>query len=510
MTVPAVAARRPPALVRLAELIDREPALVLPVWIAVYFAVLWGPAHRPFWYDELLTYYVSMSPTFEHFAGNILHVDLNPPLSYLFERSSIALFGDTPFVARLPYLFGFLGASLIAFRLITRRLGGGLGLASLGLMWSFSLTAFAVEARTYGLLLLFLAIATLCWLNAIEVNHWSKWHTGLSAGIAAMLLTHCFAPVIAAAIGVGELIRAIVSKRIDKRMWAALLAPLLLVPIYIPLFRNAQHWTLPKAYAVTASTIPLFYLRILLPVLPAIALMLVLWFVTRKTPAISVRDFAAPHETAFALAAMFLPVVIIGYCYSSHMGFFARYGIGAALGGGLILTAFLAKITKHNANISVAAAFAILILFAYRKADTPLLRKQFETDSTAYRTLDPDLPFVTACGLTFLEMDHREPSEFTRRMFYLTDWDSAVKYIDATVFESVPLIQQWFPIRANVSPYREFVKTHNRFVVLASPDCPLEWLLLKLKDDGAQIRLLQDTKIGYRDRNLYEVTYSGR
>ncbi|HEV1287994.1 MAG TPA: hypothetical protein VNU44_21900, partial [Bryobacteraceae bacterium] len=54
-------ARRPAgaALRQLADLIDRRPVLVLPVWIVAYFSVLWPAAHRPLWYDELFTYYVS-------------------------------------------------------------------------------------------------------------------------------------------------------------------------------------------------------------------------------------------------------------------------------------------------------------------------------------------------------------------------------------------------------------------------------------------------------------------
>jgi hypothetical protein len=72
-----------------------------------------------------------------------------------------------------------------------------------------------------------------------------------------------------------------------------------------------------------------------------------------------------------------------------------------------------------------------------------------------------------------------------------------------------PIMQRWFPIRANVSPYREFVKSHRRFLVLTAHDCPLDWLLLKLKDDGAQIRFLQNLQTGYYDRELYEVTLPG-
>jgi Dolichyl-phosphate-mannose-protein mannosyltransferase len=353
----------------LADLIDRRPALVLPIWIIVYFAVLWRAAHRPLWYDELFTYYVSTAPTWAKFMGGMKFVDLNPPLSYLFVRSSIALFGDSPFATRLPSLLGFLAASLIVYVLITRRLGGGLGLAALGFLWSFSLTGYAVEARPYGLLLCFFSVGMLCWLNAAEASRWTKWHAGLTVAIGAMLVTHCFSPVLVAAIGVGELVRNIVRKRIDKKVWAALLAPLSLVLIYLPLVRNAQSLSMPRSFQATLSTIPLFFVRISFSALPAIGVILVLWLIRGKgTVKVRLRDLAQPHEIAFCFAALFLPTAIIGYCIWSGVAFWERYGIGAALGGCLMLTALLAMATRRNVRASVAAAAVILILFCLTNA----------------------------------------------------------------------------------------------------------------------------------------------
>ena len=211
-------------LSRFATLIDRRPGLALPLWIAVYLAVLWSPAHRPLWFDELFTYYIALSPTWEHFVDSVRHVDLNPPLEYLLVRASIVSFGDSPFVTRLPSMLGYLMASLIVYRIVTRRMGGALGLAALGILWSFSLTEYAVEARPYGVLLGLFSIAMLCWLNAGEATHWTKWHAGLAAAIVGMLLSHCYSPVFAGAIGAGELVRTIALRRIDKRVWAALIA----------------------------------------------------------------------------------------------------------------------------------------------------------------------------------------------------------------------------------------------------------------------------------------------
>jgi hypothetical protein len=481
---------------------------MLAAWIVTYFAVLWIPAHRPLWYDELFTYHVSMSPTFDIFVNRVRYVDLNPPLSYLFVRASIALFGDSPFVMRLPSLLEYLGASLIVYRLVSRRLGGALGLAALGILWSFSLTAYAVEARPYALLLFLFSIAMVCWLNAAQASHWTKWHAGLAAASAGMVLTHCFSPICVATIGAGELVRTIVRKRVDMRVWTVVLLPLGLVPLYIPLVRNAQAYAMAPVYVATLATIPMSYLRIAIPVLPAIGVMMVLWIAGRKKKAAGVawRDLAQPHEIAFSIAAVVLPTVIIAYCIRSGIAYWPRYGMGAAVGGSLLATALLAKVTKRNVEACATAAVSILVLFCFTKAGTQLLTQPFERESTAYRTIRSELPFVASCGLTFLEMDHRESPEFAKRLFYLTDMESAFRYVHATGFEGFPAMQRWVPFRATVTPYREFVKHNRQFLVLATPDCPLEWLLRKLKDDGAEIRLLQDQKTGYRDHQLYEVT----
>jgi hypothetical protein len=500
------AARPANALRQLADLIDRRPLLVLPVWIVAYFSVLWPAAHRPLWYDELFTYYVSMSPTWERFWGSVLHVDLNPPLGYLFVRLSIAVFGDTPFNARIPSMLAFLLASLLTSHLISQRWGGGFGLATLGIFWSFTLTSYAVEVRCYGILLAFFCIAALCWLNAIEFSHWTRLHTGLALALAAMFLTHCFSPPFAAAIGVGEIVRTVVTKRIDKRVWAALLAPLSILPLYIPLVRNAQQVLTPVAFQSTPISIPKFYLAILAPVLPAIGIILLYWLAThRKGDQVPWHELAKPHEIAFCIAAFLAPSITIGYCIYSGLPFWPRHGIGAVLAGTLLLAGLLTSVAKRNSRVAVAAAGLILILFCVTKAGTGKLAERYQNISTAYRTIRPELPFVTASGLTFLEMDHRESPEFIHRLYDLTDHESAVHY-HTNIFEYLPILKQWFPIRANIESYRDFTGRNRQFLVLATRGFPEDWLLPKLDEDGADIRLLREENTGYRDRELYEVT----
>jgi 4-amino-4-deoxy-L-arabinose transferase-like glycosyltransferase len=489
--------------------IDRRPWAILPIWILAYFVVLWRPAHRPLWYDELFTYYVSMSPTWTHFVGSVLHADLNPPLGYFFFRASMAQFGDTPFGGRIPSMLAFLAASLIASHLISRRLGGSFGLLALGIFWSFPWTSYAVELRPYALMLAFFAAAALCWTKAIESRGWTFWHAGLAVLIGMMFLTHCFSPPFAASIGAAELGRTVISRRvrkIDYRVWTAILAPLSVLPAYLPLVRNAHGTIFPYAFQASGFTFVKFYATLLIPLAPIIAFLGMAWFSgkRKRTQDFSLRLTNLP-EIAFLLVAFLAPVVTITYCIFNKIPFWDRYGICAILPATLFVTALVAKVVRRNSAVALVLAVLILVLFCWTRPGTAGLTDQFDNPSTAYRTIRPELPFVAASGLTFLEMDHRESPEFIHRLYYLTDREAATQF-HATIFEGLPKERPWFPIRANMTPFREFTAQHRQFLVLATPGYPEDWLLPKLIADGAQIRLIQETKTGYRDRNLYEVT----
>ena len=106
-------------------------------------------------------------------------------------------------------------------------------------------------------------------------------------------------------------------------------------------------------------------------------------------------------------------------------------------------------------------------------------------------------------------MDHYELPDVIERLYYLTERDAAIRYAHATIFEGLPVVRRWFPVRAKVEEYRDFVRQHDRFLVLGTPGYVEDWLLSKLKDDGAKIRLLAEMKTSYKDGSLFEVTTSG-
>jgi 4-amino-4-deoxy-L-arabinose transferase-like glycosyltransferase len=499
-------AKPAPSILQIAERVNAHPYQVLPVWIIAYFVVFANPAMRPLWYDELTTLYIAKSPSLEHFFKCLTSVDLAPPLQFVLVKLSMLLFGESPWSVRLPGILGYLVGSLAVFHVVFKRFGGNVGLAILGIFWSIYPAVSALDARPYGLLVGFLGLGLLCWTQAIQTGEgrWTKWHTGLVASISGMFLTHCFSPFFAAALGVGELMRTYRTHRLDKRLWAAILLPLVWLPGYIPLIRNAQGVLFPQAFRTHALMPVLFYVVLILPILPIAITLAVVLFRRRKEPP-KWHQLLESHELAFCAAGLMAPVVVIAYSVWSHVPFWLRYGAPACVAFAFIISPMLASVLR-NTMASLMSALVILLLFCMVKAGSGELGGPVQTTTHWYRSIKPDLPFVTASGLCFVEMDYREPLDFKKRLHYLTDRESAVRIRHATLFEGLTQVKELFPITGSVSSYPEFVKTNRHFLLFATPDAPEDWLYIKLKEDGAKIELLHDELTAYRDHQVYEVT----
>jgi len=489
---------------RLARFTDRRLALVLPLWLAAFLAAVIPFATRPLWFDELFTYYEATAPDLHQAYARLIHTEANPPLEYLLVRGSIALFGDSPLAVRIPSVAGFLCASLVLFAVVRKRLGTVYGLTAVGFLWSTGFVYYAAEARSYALLLAFFSIAMACWLKAVGKGKMSWAHGGLSASLAGMLLSHCFAGASIGAFILGQVVHDVRARRADRWSWIALMLPLPAVALYLPLIRNVKSIIFPPAFQASWRSLADAYWTPFGPVL--VLLLIVLLFLPRQPGGVTIRELATPDEMAFVAGTLLVHVPIVLALMRAKVAFWPRYGIVSALGVSLLLTFLIAYKSNRAPWAGVLAAVLLLGNFC---AVHHILGEKPERLSTAYREILPDLPFVAASGLTFMEMDHREPAGFVSRLHYLTDREAATRYAHATIFETFPVLRQWLPIRATVEPYREFVVRHGCFLVIATPGYPEDWLLDKLKDDGAELRLLEREVTGYKDRDLFLVSLKG-
>jgi hypothetical protein len=132
-------------------------------------------------------------------------------------------------------------------------------------------------------------------------------------------------------------------------------------------------------------------------------------------------------------------------------------------------------------------------------------------DASAVALIRPDLPLVDASGVTFFEMNHYEKPNFLSRLYFLKNRPAALSYAHTNLFEDLVFPDRMLPglpISAKVASYDTFVRQHREFLVLGTYDAPEEWLLRKLRDDGARLTWLGTYPVPYVDSNLYLVDVS--
>jgi hypothetical protein len=490
--------------------------IVLAGAILFYFAVVTLAASRQLWFDELFTYYIAKSPSL-HRLWESLRLDLNPPLSYLAARASLKLFGDSAVAVRLPFMLAFLAGSLCFYRFVSRRLRPIYGLLAVLVFWSTPFLPYATEARPYAFIFCFFGMAMLAWQCAIEPARPRSALVYLGLAVSGMMVSHFFALFYLAPFVLAELLQWYRSRTFDWPVWVALLAPCMILVAFLPtITRYKANVLVPPSFeASPIRTIGMIY-RSLQPeslaLLLAICVALLLVF-RRSRVRTDTRALMTPVELVFTAGLFVIPVLVNLAIMRSHGATFERYIGPVAFAFGLLIPFFVAMYSNVS-RVSAAVACCILLLYIGALNLVAPLRTVWRTSrseasvaqSSPFQQIYPDLPLVAASGLTFLQMDKYADLATVSRLYYLTDREFAIRYAHATIFEGFSETKQYFPIRAAVDPYPQFVAAHPRFLVFGTPDYPEDWLIRRLLDIHASLRFLGEFNGPYKDRDLYLVT----
>ena len=500
----------------------------LLVAIVVYAGVTCALATRHLWHDELYTYYIAKAPTIAQLLRDV-SLDLHPPLGYLVTRASLALFGDSAFATRLPFLLAFLIGSLCLYQFLAERLRPAYGLLGMLVFWATPFLAYATEARPYALVLAFFGIAMLAWERAVQPAR--SWISVLVLGLAvlAMMLSHFFSVFYIWPFCVAELWRWYRSRKLDRALWAVLLLPCAVPLLYLSSIHRWESAAYPPVQQASPFKLATFFYHSLEPEGSVLLLAVCIGIalaprmrtnaprVTSDGPLTNATAFA-PLDVAFTIGLLTLPVVLDVMLIKTHGVFFPRYAIVASLSYGILLALFVAKQTNKSRTAAVAANCILLASIA----GTTLVSAALNTLRTWGRTTNaavtsppldqirPDLPLVAASGLTFFEMDKYESPRTVARLFYLSDRALALRYAHATIFEGgFVTLNQHFPIRAKVVPYQQFVAAHPHFLVVGTPDYAEDWLIPRLLDIHAKLEYLGSFPIPYKDHEIFEATMPG-
>jgi 4-amino-4-deoxy-L-arabinose transferase-like glycosyltransferase len=513
-------------------------------------------------HDELYTFYIAQAPTLRQLLELTRTVDLHPPLSYLLVRVSFSIFGVSAWSCRLPSILAFVATFLVIFWLVSRILSPLYGIISVLLFWSVALTYQSDEARPYSLLLCCTAVMTAGWYRAIEASGSSDTEdqryfalAAVSVGGCAVLLSHVLGVFPYTAFLAAEVVRWLIRRKSDWRLWTALLCPAITTLSYVPLIHHRAGILFTGEYSPTPARIFNFYwdsLRYLAVPLVLVAILAWLWPLWRRPLSQEQRQTASTVSRmvllpfVFLLSLFFLLPVGVGILFArTGTAFFERYGIVAFLPIAIGPALLLGFCGKRNRMAGLAVALTLsLLLFLNTSGKVWLIEQlgNLAPPTVAHRVLnaltlpklllepvkpmvpphllrplelahplanldaiDPGLPVVANTGLTFLEIDRQADAELASRLYLLNDRQSAAAIAHDTVFENYDQLKKVFPIRGRVESYCSFIGDHPQFLVLGAYNHPQGWLLKKLDMDGARLNIIGTYAGITEDAQVYEV-----
>jgi hypothetical protein len=487
------------------------PKLALLGLAVFYFVMTAVMSMRQLWHDELFTYYIAGAPSLSRLWEE-LHLDLNPPLLYLATRASLAVLGDHPYAVRFPSILAFLAGSLCLYVWVARRLRPSYGLLAMLVFWSTPFFYYSSEARPYGLVIGFFGMALLAYQNSIDPRRRPSAVVLLAIAVAGMMVSHLFAVFYLAPFGLAELVRLYQRRRPDFSVWAALVVPAFFPFIYLSLVARFQSSSFPESFQASLHRVWTFYIVALKPEGPMLLMALFVALLVafrRERPEVPTQAIPDLIDIALIAGSLAIPVAINVVLMRSHGAFFDRYGGPAAFGLALLVVFLIAAYTNTSRLAAIAAGCVLLLYIPLENGlstAAQLLHRRPVSAAAPIDAVQPELPLVAASGLTFLEMDKYASPQTVARLHYLTDTQFAIQYAHASIFEGFPLLKRYFPIRAAVDPFREFVQQHRHFLVLGTTNYPEDWLLRKLMADGDELKYLGDFPGPYKDTSLYEVT----
>ena len=183
--------------------------------------------------------------------------------------------------------------------------------------------------------------------------------------------------------------------------------------------------------------------------------------------------------------------------------FTPRYFLPAAVGITLVFSFLVYQVNFSPPWVSTVFIITLLSLFIFRQAGDfrGLTGGKPGINKAVMQILSTtgDDPIVIVDAHSFLEFSHYVPTSLKKRLFYLTNWNAALRYTGSDSGDrSLSALSKKVPL--GVENYHSFLSSHERFY-LFSYTCGKKrhyWVVPQLLEDGARFT-------GKRERNGYIV-----
>jgi hypothetical protein len=203
----------------------RTDKLALSVFVVllVYSAVrsVVGAISKPFGYDELCTRIIALQPNIRAIWNALQRgADGQTFAFYIVERAASAVVPYDRIAFRIPSILAFCGTLICLFAFVRRRSGSTYALLCACIPVVTALfTTYAIEARAYSLLVLFIAIALVCYQQTSS----TKWVFLMAISLAAAEAMHYYAVFAMMPFVAAEASVVLLSRRVRMGVWLALL-----------------------------------------------------------------------------------------------------------------------------------------------------------------------------------------------------------------------------------------------------------------------------------------------
>ncbi|MGC9666980.1 glycosyltransferase family 39 protein [Planosporangium sp. 12N6] len=373
---------------------------------------LWRIRLPEMWQDELVTIDVTARST-RQILALLRHVDAVHGTYYLLMHGWVRVFGDSPLAMRAPSVMAMAGAAACVALLGQRLFGRSAGIAG-GLVFAMipAVTRFAQEARSYACVVLFVALATLVLLVALERSSVWAW-----AGYAACVTAIGCLNAVALSVVAGHLVAVLLHDRRGRTGRTLLTFGLAVacgaVPT-LPVLYLGNHQAVQQIHWINGQS------HSVLVVWPrTFASAWVAWAVTAL---VVLAVIGHRRRTVFPVAAALVPVLVVWLASLGNLNyFFSKYLLFVvplwAVLAGAGLTAWrwrtgLLRVAVPAAGVGVLAVLAVpgqiamrgalshsyltypdprdSVPLAYREAATIIARNYQPGDAIGY----PQLPGV--------------------------------------------------------------------------------------------------------------------
>jgi hypothetical protein len=472
------------------------------LWFWGFFTSLYAgwaylaASKKGYWFDELVTHTVDVLPDWASVWNALLiGADANPPLIHVLNRLVMSVFGDTPVALRTSSILGFWLACFCIYWIVRKK-------ASAAAAWIAALFPLAsgahpylIEARPYGLVLGFTALAYLCWQR--------RWYAGLALSVAAMVSSHYYAVFATIPFWLVEGFRLWKSRRVDLKNCVALVCGYIPLAFYWPLVAGARQYASDNAYAMPSWTsMAEVYGFLLGSMIPFIVAVLAWFLYLAAHRSLTLTWRLTIVETALAVAFCILPLIVVLIARFVTHGLMARYTLPATIGMAIAI-ALLAEMTFTRSQLGM-----ILVLFAGFVGLERLISlrglsagRRFEW--TKQVAVEKDLPVIHGSPTQYVEMYHYADKDLRSRFYTLADPEEERRRVGSTA-EDLGAIHLAPVSTLQVENPKSFLARHRRFYLM-QPPVYNAWIWTKLLEDGADMRL-----VGASPQSaLYLVTMKG-